>query len=213
MAKKIDLSLVQKLRQRTGMGMLDCRKSLEEAGGDLDAAIQLLRKKGASIAAARSDKETAQGIIESYIHPGGSVGVLVEVNCETDFVARTDDFKQFARDIAMHIAATNPLVVDKDNVPEDLLSKERDIYSAQAEESGKPAEIIEKMVEGRIKKYLDEICLVGQPFVKDPDKTVDTLLKAENAAVVNFVRFEVGEGIEKKEENFAEEVMAQVRES
>lgn len=286
---------VRILRERTGAGMMECKKALEAAHGDLDIAIENMRKSGLTKADKKVGRVAAEGLVVAKIGPGGKTGVAVEVNCETDFVARGDDFKQFAenvadraiaakvdevaalsalpydnygsttidqaraalvaklgeniqirrvklfhsdantlasyvhggrigvivqlkdgdvqlgRDLAMHIAANNPLVIKREEVPADLVAKEKEIFSAQAETSGKPAAIIEKMVEGRVNKFLDEISLVGQPFVKNPEITVGKLLTQSNAQVISFVRFGVGEGIEKQTENFADAVMAQVR--
>ncbi|MFN2339327.1 MAG: translation elongation factor Ts [Gammaproteobacteria bacterium] len=290
----ISAAQVKELRERTGSGMMECKKALVEAGGDMEAAVELLRKSGAAKADKKAGRVASEGLIMIEIGADGKRGVMVEVNSETDFVARKDDFQQFAaavarralsdkpadvaalsalpladggetiedarknmvatigenitvrrmlaidatagtlaqylhggrigvlvelqggnedlaRDVAMHIAASRPVCVDETQVPQELLDKEREIFIAQAQESGKPAEIIEKMIDGRMRKYLGEITLIGQPFVKDPDQTVGKLLKAAGASVVRFERLELGEGIEKKQENFAEEVMAQVR--
>src|SRR3990170_3664543 len=163
---KIDLELIQQLRQRTGVGMLDCKKALEEAAGDMEEAVKILRKKGAAIAQARAGKETAQGIIHAYIHPGGRVGVLIEVNCETDFVARTRDFEQFAADIAMHIAAFKPLYLSPEMVDPKFIEHEKDIVKAQLADSGKPEKIINQIVEGKMSKIFEEVCLLKQRFVK-----------------------------------------------
>jgi elongation factor Ts len=194
----ISASAVAELRAKTGAGMMDCKKALTESGGDVDKAIEYLRKKGMAAAAKRAGKETAEGIVEAYIHPGGGLGVIVEVNCETDFVARTDEFKAFARDVAMHIAASNPLAVSADDIDPKLLEKEREIFLAQAAESGKPEAIAAKMVEGRLAKFRKEIALLEQPFVKNPDETVGDLLKTkiaklgENMTIKRFARFSVG---------------------
>lgn len=292
----ISASMVKELRERTGSGMMECKRALVEASGDLEAAIEIMRKAGLAKADKKSSRTAAEGCLCVKSSPDGKGAALVEVNCETDFVAKNDDFIAFAndvaacvlgssvatveellaltlpsagisiderrkelvaklgeninvrrferyaasagvsasylhgtrigvlveltggdlalgKDIAMHVAASRPICVDESGVPADSIAKEREIFSAQAEASGKPANIIEKMVEGRIKKFLGEVTLVGQPFVKDPDQTVGALLKNKGATVVRFTRFEVGEGIEKEESNFAEEVMAQVRAS
>ena len=286
---QITASLVKELRERTGSGMMDCKKALQEADGDIEVAIEAMRKSGAAKAAKKAGRIAAEGIIS--IKQDGSDVIILEINCETDFVAKDESFLAFAnstidaiasqspadvdalmslgsdgqtieeanqqlvakigekitirrfekhaasgpvgtylhgsrigviteleggdealaKDIAMHIAASKPICVSEDQVSQDILDKEKEIFSAQAAESGKPPEIIEKMVSGRIKKYLKEITLLGQPFVKDPDQTVEQLLKAANASVVSFLRYEVGEGIEKKVDNFAEEVMAQAK--
>jgi len=287
--------MVKELRERTGAGMMDCKKALEETSGDIEAAIEAMRKSGVAKAAKKAGRIAAEGTVLVNQTADSIESVILEVNCETDFVAKDENFQKFtaavaetalaerpdnvdglgqaqlaggdgktveearlelvakigenigirrfhlvkksgdnvgsythgtrigvvvdmqggdaelARDIAMHIAASRPLCVNEDEVPQELLDNERSIFTAQAEESGKPKEIIEKMVTGRLKKYLSEITLLGQPFVKDPDQTVAKLLSTRKAKVIDFVRFEVGEGIEKKEENFAEEVMAQVK--
>lgn len=290
----ITANMVKELRERTGSGMMECKKALTETGGDLEAAVELMRKAGLAKADKKSGRTAAEGCISVAVSADGKQAVIVEVNSETDFVAKGDEFMGFGsgvarsalaagandldqllaatyvetdvsveeqrramvaklgeninvrrlerfasdagqvatylhgarigvlveftggapevgKDVAMHVAASKPVCVDSSEVPADLIAKERDIFMAQAEGSGKPANIIEKMVEGRITKYLAEVTLVGQPFVKDPDQSVGQLLKAKGAAVARFVRFEVGEGIEKVESNFAEEVMAQVR--
>jgi translation elongation factor Ts len=213
----VNASAVKELRERTGAGMLDCKKALEEAGGDIDKAIAVLREKGLAAAANKAGRIATEGVVESYIHAGGRIGVIVEVNCETDFVAKTDQFREFARDIAMQIAAANPKFVRRDEVPAEELEKEKEILKAQALNEGKPAHIVEKMVEGRMSKYYEEYCLMEQSFIKDPDKTIDQLLNekiskiGENISIRRFVRYELGEGLEKKTDNFVEEVMAQAK--
>lgn len=288
----ITASLVKELRERTGAGMMECKKALVETDGDIEAAIEMMRKSGMAKADKKAGRVAAEGCITIATDDAKKTAVIVEVNCETDFVGNGDEFKGFAsgvasrvlsdrpadvealialplgngpsiddvrrtmiakigenisvrrfqvvnsngvvgcylhgsrigvvvnmeggseelaKDIAMHIAASRPVCVDESEVPADLLAKERDIFEAQSKESGKPDDIVQKMVEGRVKKYLKEVTLLGQPFVKDPDTTVEKLLKAKGAKVVSFTRLEVGEGIEKKTENFADEVMAQVR--
>lgn len=208
---------VKALREKTGAGMLDCKKALEEAGGDISKAADLLREKGLAAAAKKGDRIATEGRVESYIHGAGRIGVLVEVNCETDFVAMTDQFKELVRDIAMHIAAANPLVVRREEVQQADLEKEAEILRNQALNEGKPEKIVEKIVEGRLNKYYEENVLLEQSFVKDPDKTVQTLLNekiatiGEQISIRRFVRFELGEGLEKKQDNFVEEVMAQVK--
>lgn len=195
---KVDLSLIQKLRTITGLGMLECKKALEECGGDLEKAITALRKKGAAIAAKRSDKETAQGIIHSYIHPGSQIGVLVEINCETDFVARTEDIKNFAADLCLHIAALKPAYLNPEDVDAEFLAKERAIFKDQMKESGKPETIIDQIVDGKINKLYSEICLLKQQFVKNDQVTVDDIVKeliaktGENIKIKRFARFEIG---------------------
>ncbi|MDZ7683792.1 MAG: translation elongation factor Ts [Gammaproteobacteria bacterium] len=280
----ITSSMVKELRDRTGLGMMDCKKALVEADGDAELAIENLRKSSGMKAAKKAGRTAAEGVIRDRRSPDGSVGALIEVNCETDFAARDENFLKFAdavadavfdgkqtniealmaggldktreelvqkigenvsvrratiiegavasyihtngkigvlvgldggneelgRDIAMHIAATNPALVSGDDAPEEMVAKEREIYSAQAAESGKPPEIVEKMVEGRIRKFLQEISLVEQPFVKDPDTSVGDLLKQAGATVTGFVRYEVGEGIEKEADDFASEVQKQL---
>ena len=287
--------MVKELRERTGAGMMECKKALSESGGDMDAAIELMRKSGQAKADKKASRVAAEGTVVALINSEANQGVLLEVNCETDFVAKDAQFQKFAndvaelilakqpsdvdelmnaempdganvetvrqtlvskigeniqvrrfeklsagngrlgsykhgsrigvmveiengdddlcKDIAMHIAASKPVCINEDQVPADALEKEKEIFSAQAESSGKPPEIIEKMVQGRIKKYLGEITLLGQPFVKDPDKSVAAILKGKSATAIQFERYEVGEGIEKKSENFAEEVMAQVNQT
>lgn len=213
----ITAAMVKELRDKTGAGMLDCKKALEEANGDLQKASEILREKGLSAAANMSDRIATEGVVESYIHAGGRIGVLVEVNCETDFVAKTDNFKEFVKDVAMQIAAAAPLYVSKEEVPAEALEKEKEILRAQALNEGKPANIVDRMVEGRIGKYYEENCLLEQDFIKDPDKTISALLNekvaqiGENISIRRFVRYELGEGMEKKQENFAEEVMAQIK--
>lgn len=290
---EITAALVKELRERTGSGMMECKKALTETGGDIEAAVELMRKAGLAKADKKAGRVAAEGRISAAISDDGTRAALVEVNCETDFVAKGDDFASFsgeiadvvlakqpsgvevladlplssgisveetrrnliaklgenitirrcavlhnargriaaylhgnrigvlvgvqggdevlAKDIAMHVAASKPLALGPEDVSADLIAKEKEIYHAQAEESGKPADIVEKMVSGRVNKFLKEVTLLGQPFVKNPDISVEQLLKEQNAKVSAFVRFEVGEGIEKKSDNFAEEVMAQVR--
>ena len=207
---------VKTLRERTGAGMMDCKNALVETNGDMDKAVDYLREKGIAKAAKKAGRIAAEGIVDSYIHMGGKVGVLLEVNCETDFVARGDQFKSLVHDIALQIAAANPLYLTKEDVPADVLEKEKEILKAQAIEEGKPEKIVEKMVEGRIKTYFDENCLLCQKFVKDPSKTIDQLVIEATAAigekisVRRFARFEMGEGLQKKSENLADEVAKQV---
>jgi len=207
---------VMTLRQRTGAGMMDCKSALTETNGDMEKAIDYLREKGIAKAAKKAGRIAAEGIVDSYIHMGGKVGVLLEVNCETDFVARGDQFKQLVHDIAMHIAASKPEYLCPEEVPASVLEHEKDILRAQAREEGKPEAIIEKMVEGRIKSYYEDNCLLNQKFVKDTSKTIGELIIeataqiGEKIAVRRFVRYEMGEGLEKKSENLADEVAAQV---
>lgn len=289
---EITAALVKELRERTGSGMMECKKALTETGGDIEAAVEAMRKSGLAKADKKAGRVAAEGMVVAAVSADGTRGVIVEVNCETDFVAKADDFVKFAgelaqaalakspktvddvlglpisggsvddvrralvaklgenisvrrfhllsseggkvgmylhgtrigvlvgvkggdeslaKDIAMHVAASKPVALGPNDVPADVIAKEKEIYTAQAADSGKPADIVEKMVMGRVGKFLREITLLGQPFVKNPDQTVEQLAKQQNATVTGFVRFEVGEGIEKKSENFAEEVMAQVR--
>lgn len=213
----VSASAVKELRERTGAGMLDCKKALDETNGDITKAIELLREKGLAAAANKAGRAATEGVVESYIHAGGRIGVLVEINCETDFVGKTDQFKEFARDIAMQIAAANPKYVTREEVPQEELEKEKEILRAQALNEGKPEKIVEKMVEGRIGKYYEEFCLLDQSFIKDPDKKISTLLNekistiGENISIRRFTRYELGEGLEKKVDNFVEEVMSQVK--
>lgn len=212
----VTASMVKELRERTGAGMLDCKKALVEANGDLEKAVEILRKKGLSKAAKKAGRVAAEGIVDSYIH-GGRIGVLVEVNSETDFVAKNEEFRQFVRDIAMQIAAQNPKYVSREDVPAEVIEKEKEILRQQALNEGKPEHIVEKMVEGRLEKFYKEVCLLEQPFIKDPDVTIKDILTqkiakiGENIKIRRFVRYEVGEGIEKKQENFAEEVAKQMK--
>ncbi|TET05824.1 translation elongation factor Ts [Candidatus Dependentiae bacterium] len=195
---KITIKQIQELRKRTGTGMMDCRKALEEAEGNIEKAIEILRKKGAALSIKRAAKETAEGIVEAYIHPGNRVGVLIEVDCETDFVAQTDEFKQFARDLCMHIAALKPLYLSPENVDQKFLEHEKDIIREQLADSGKPKKIIDRIVEGKIKSLYSEICLLEQSFVKNDQITVADLLKemiaklGENIKIKRFARFEIG---------------------
>ena len=194
----ITSQMVKELRDKTNAGMMDCKKALSETNGDMEKAVDLLRQKGLAVAAKRAGRETKEGLVEAYIHAGGKIGVLVEIGCETDFVAKTDDFKTFARDVAMHIAAVNPIAVSRDEVPAEVVQREKDIYVNQALESGKPQQIVEKMVGGKIEKYLSEICLLEQKYVKNPDLTVQDLLNelvaklGENISIKKFARFQIG---------------------
>lgn len=214
---EITASMVKELREKTGAGMMDCKKALAEANGNMEKAVEVLREKGIASAAKKSGRIAAEGLVESYIHSNGRIGVLVEVNCETDFVAKTEEFHAFVRDIAMHIAATNPKYLRREEVSQEEVEKEKEILKQQALNEGKPEKIIEKMVEGRLDKFYKEICLLEQAFVKDPDKTIDVLVKekiakiGENINIRRFVRYELGEGLEKREDNFVEEVMAQMK--
>ena len=212
----ITAKAVQELREKTGAGIMDCKRALAETDGEVEKAIDALRKKGLASVAKKSGRVTSEGTVFSYIHAGGKIGVLVEINCETDFVARTPQFQQLVKDVAMHIAASNPLYLKREDVPADVLAKEREIYQAQAAESGKPEKVLAKIVEGKIEKYFTEMCLSEQPFVKEPEKSVQDLVNAviaqlgENMNVRRFARFVLGEGIEKKEKDLAKEVAAQI---
>jgi elongation factor Ts len=212
----ITAEMVKQLRERTGAGMMDCKKCLTESGGDMEKAIELLREKGLAAAAKKAGRIAAEGLVDSYIHGNGRIGVLVEVNIETDFAAKNDEFKRLVKDIAMQIAAAKPEYVRREEVPADVIEKEMNILRAQARNEGKPEKIIEKMVEGRMEKFYKEFCLMEQPWIKDPEKTVGQLVAekiaiiGENINVRRFARFERGEGLAKKEENFAEEVAKQI---
>lgn len=211
---EISAALVKELRERTGAGMMDCKKALAEVNGDMEKAIDFLREKGLSAAAKKSGRITAEGLVDSYIHGGGRIGVLVEVNCETDFVAKTDQFKALARDIAMQVAASKPEYVRREEVAPEIIEKEKEILAAQAANEGKPEKIIQRMVEGRIEKFYKEVCLMEQPFIKNPDVSVGQYITeniskiGENISVRRFTRFELGEGLEKRQNDFAAEVAA-----
>ncbi|MGE5590556.1 MAG: translation elongation factor Ts [Bacillota bacterium] len=209
---EISAALVKELREKTGAGMMDCKKALAQANGDMEKAVDLLREKGLAAAAKKAGRVASEGIVDSYIHGGGRVGVLVEVNCETDFVARNEDFRAFVHDVALQIAALKPQYVSKEEVPADVLEHEREILKAQATAEGKPAHIVDKMVEGRLEKFYKEVCLLEQPFVKDQDTTLGRILNelvakiGEKISVRRFVRYEMGEGLEKRSDDFAAEV-------
>lgn len=198
---EISAGLVKELREKTGAGMMDCKKALSETSGDFEKAIEYLRKKGIASAAKKAGRATKEGSVSSYIHGEGRVGVLVEVNCETDFVARTEQFKSFVRDVSMHIAAASPQWVTPEEVPADIIAKEKEIAVAQMQASGKPAAVLEKIAEGKIKKFYEDNCLMQQVFVKDPNKTIEQLLKetiaglGENMTIRRFARFVLGEGV------------------
>jgi len=193
------MDLVKELREKTGAGMLDCKNALEKANGDINKAIELLREKGLSVAQKRSSKVASQGAIGSYIHMNGKIGVLLEVNCETDFVANTEDFQNFLHEVAMQIAAANPKYVRREEVPEDIIAKEKEIYTKQLEEQKKPPQVIEKIVAGKIEKFYEEVCLMDQPYIRDDKKKINDLLKelvaklGENIVVRRFARFQLGE--------------------
>ncbi len=209
---EINAKQVNELRQKTGAGIMDCKRALQETEGDLQKAVKYLREKGIAEAGKRSAKVAAEGKVESYLHMGGKIGVLVEVNCETDFVARGDDFQNFCREMAMQVAAANPLYLKKEEVPEKVLEQEREIYRSQALEAGKPEKVVDKIVEGRLRKYFAEVCLLEQPYIREQKMSVDKLLKdiiaktGENIVIRRFARFQLGEGIEKKQEDLAAEV-------
>ena len=212
----ISAAQVSELRKITGAGLMDCKKALAETDGDQEKAVDYLRKKGLAAASKKSGRAATEGLVGSYIHAGGKIGVLVEVNCETDFVAKNENFQTFVKDVAMHIAAASPLYVRREEVDPALLEREKDIYRSKARESGKPENIVEKIIEGQVNKYYAEICLLEQPFVKDPDKTIQTYLNetiatiGENISIRRFARFVLGEGLAKKESDFAAEVAAAV---
>lgn len=213
----ISATMVRELREKTNAGMMDCKKALEETAGDFEKAVDWLRQKGLSSAAKKAGRVAAEGAVEAYIHGEGRIGVLLEVNCETDFVARTDGFREFVKNIALHIAATAPLSVSADDVPSTIVERERAVLTGKAREQGKKEDMIPKIVEGQIKKWLSENCLLEQAYVKNPDVKIGDYLKetiaktGENIVVRRFVRFELCEGIEKKQEDFAAEVAAQVK--
>jgi elongation factor Ts len=195
----ISTEAIKELREKTGVGMMDCKNALKETDGDIGQAIDYLRKKGIATAKKRGGRATSQGQVQSYIHGGGKIGVLVEVNCETDFTAKTDDFTHFVKDLAMQVAAANPVAIDRERIPEEVLARERDVYSTQARESGKPDKVIDKIVEGKLKKFFSEACLLEQPFIKDTDKSVQDLVNelmaktGENIVIRRFARFQLGD--------------------
>jgi elongation factor Ts len=208
---------VKALRDRTGLGMMDCKKALDENEGDMDKAIDYLRKKGLAAAAKKADRVAAEGIVEAYIHPGGRVGVLIEVNCETDFVAKTENYQRLVRELAMHVAAHDPApqFVTKEEVTQEFLEKEKEIARAQAEATGKPANVVEKIVEGKMNKIYEEVCLLEQKFIMNGDLTIAQHLSQKTAeigeklSIRRFTKYVMGEGLEKKKEDFAAEVAAQ----
>ena len=212
----VTAAMVKEVRETSGAGMMDCKKALVEAEGNIEKAIELLREKGLAKAAKKAGRIAAEGLVTSYIH-GGRIGVLVEINSETDFVSKNEEFQDFAKDVAMQIAASNPLFISRDEISAEMIEKEKDVLRKQALNEGKPEKIVEKMVEGRINKYYKEVCLLEQPFIKDPDMDIQTLLNTkiakigENLNIRRFARFVVGEGIEKRQENFAEEVANQIK--
>ena len=198
---EITAQAVKELRQQTGLGMMDCKKALQETGGNIEKAVELLRKQGLSAVEKRANREASEGIVASYIHPGSRLGVLLEVNCETDFVARTDDFQEFTKNVAMHIAASNPQAVGREDLDAVVVDKEREIYLEQARNEGKPDHIAEKIVQGRLEKFYQDVCLLEQPFVKDPDQTVSDLLAGltakigEKISIRRFACYRLGEGV------------------
>jgi elongation factor Ts len=214
---EISASAVKELREKTGAGVMDCKRALKEADGSFEKAIDYLRTKGLMDVAKKSSRIAAEGMVQSYIHGGGRIGVLVEVNCETDFVARNEEFKELCMDLALHICASNPLVVNVEDISPELLNKERDIYTAKAKEDGKPETLIDKIVDGQIKKFSESVSLLCQPFLKDNDITVGNYIAqkiakiGENILVRRFVRFQLGEGLEKRKDDFAEEVKRQAQ--
>ena len=213
---EVTAGMIKDLRERTGAGMADCKKALQETEADMEKAIDYLRKKGLAKAAKKAGREATEGLVSSYIHGGGRIGVLVEINCETDFVARNEDFVAFTREVAMQIAAMNPLYVRKEEVPQDVIAREREVRIEQSKQdpknAGKPEQVLGKIVDGQITKWLKEIVLLDQSFVKDQDKTIEQIQQeliakiGENIKIRRFARFEVGEGLEKKKEDFAAEV-------
>ncbi|MFO7785713.1 MAG: translation elongation factor Ts [Thermodesulfobacteriota bacterium] len=196
---EITAEQVKELRDKTGVGIMDCKKALAECKGNVEEAVDYLRKKGIATAKKRGGRTTSEGQVASYIHAGGKIGVLIEINCETDFSGKTEDFSEFARNIAMHIAATNPMALDRDSLTQDVLDRERDIYSTQARDSGKPEKIIDKIVEGKMNKFYSEACLLEQPYVKNPDITIQDLVNemiaktGENIVIRRFTRYQLGE--------------------
>lgn len=211
----ITAAMVKELREKSGAGMMDCKKALTETDGDMDKAVDFLREKGLASVAKKSSRIASEGLVESYVH-GGRIGVLVEVNTETDFVAKNEEFQNFVKDIAMQIAAVAPKYVSREEVPAEEVEHEKNVLTEQARSENKPEHIIEKMVEGRLEKFYEEICLLDQDFIKDSDKKIRDILNdliakiGENIKIRRFVRFEVGEGLEKKEEDFAAEVAKQI---
>jgi elongation factor Ts len=195
----ISATMVKQLREKTGVGIMDCKEALSQSNGDIDNAVDFLRKKGLAAAQKRAGRAMSEGLIQTYIHMGGKLGVLVEINCETDFVAKNDDFKEFAKNIAMHIAATNPVGIASDDVPEEVINKEKEIYRAQAIELGKPENVIDKIVDGKLNKFYKDNCLLNQAYVRDPDVNISDLLNdliakmGENITIKRFVRFQIGD--------------------
>jgi elongation factor Ts len=215
----ITADLVKQLREKTGAGMMDCKKALNETDGDMEKAVVFLREKGLASAQKKSSRIAAEGAVGSYIHMGGKIGVLVEVNCETDFVAKNEGFQTFVKNIAMHIAAANPIYVSRDEVPAATIAQEQEIAKAQAINEGRPERAFDKIIEGRVRKYYEDNCLLDQAYVKSPDLTIEKYLKetiatiGEKIDIRRFTRFQMGEGLEKKQENFAEEIAKQISNS
>lgn len=213
----ITAEMVKKLREKTGAGMMDCKKALSETGGDEDKAVEILRERGLAAAAKKSGRLAAEGIVDSYIHGDGRIGVLVEINIETDFASKNAEFRSFVKEIAMQIAAFKPEYISREDVPENVIAKEKEILRNQALNEGKPEKVIDKIVEGRLDKFFKDVCLLEQPWIRDPDKTIKDLLTekiatiGENIIIRRFVRYEKGEGLEKREENFADEVNKQLQ--
>lgn len=213
---QITAQMVKELRDMTGAGMMDCKKALQASEGDMEKAVKWLRENDLAAADKKAGRIAAEGIVDSYIHEGGRIGVLIEVNIETDFAAKNPEFKALVRDMAMQVAAMNPLYVKREDIPEEVISHERDIARVQALKSGKPEKIVEKIVDGRIEKYFQEVCLLEQSYIRDDSKTCEQLIKemigkiGENIQVRRFVRYEMGEGLEKRNEDFAQEVAAQL---
>jgi elongation factor Ts len=212
---EISAQVVKELREQTGAGVMDCKKALQESNGNFEAAKELLQKKSKAIAMKKASRVASEGAVHAYIHGNGKLGVLVEVNCETDFAAKNEDFRTFVKDLAMQVAALNPQYLNRDEVPPEVLTKQKEIFASQVQETGKPEAIIPKIVEGKIAKWYTEACLLDQPFVKDDKKNISALLTAligkigENITIRRFVRWQLGEGIEKRKDDFAAEVAAQ----
>ncbi len=213
----ITMDMIKELREKSGAGMMDCKKALMENGGDIEKSIAWLRTKGIASAAKKSTRIAAEGIVDAYIHANGRIGVLIEVNIETDFAAKNEVFRNFVKDVAMQIAAMNPKWISEADIPVSEIEAEKEILRSKALNDGKPEKIVDRIVEGGLKKFYDENCLLNQSFVKDESKTIDALLKeliakiGENISVRRFVRYEMGEGLQKKEDDFAEEVMKQIK--
>jgi len=197
----VTADMVKQLRQKTGLGVMDCKTALKEAQGDMGKAVEILRKKGMKTAEGKQHRQTNQGLIEFYVHVGGKIGVLLEINCETDFVARNEDFKTFAKDVTMHICASNPQYLDEKSVPQEVIEKEKEIFRELALKEGKPEKIVDKIAEGRLKKFYEEVCLLDQPFIKDQTKSIQRVLEElvgkirENIKIRRFIRFELGEDL------------------